>query len=306
MELRHLRYFIAVAEHRHFGRAAQSLGIRQPPLSQQIQSLEKELGTRLFDRTSRSVELTKAGHAFITEARKTLRHADQAVASASRAARGHNGQLRIGFIGSAIYSILPALLREFRSRYPGVSLEPVELTSADQAYEIDALRLDVGFVRPPLRAAHGLALASLPVAREHLLVAVSRNHRLAGHRSIPLSFLAEEPLILAPSEGEASLRSKVLQVCSREGFEPVVGGESGQLHTVLGLVAAGVGVGIGPDSVAKVRLGETVYRPLRPAIAAPDLTMVWRAGNDRPVAANFVDMVRGLCRAETGATAITG
>lgn len=311
MELRHLKYFLALAQHRHFGRAAKSLGIQQPPLSQQIKSLERELGARLFDRTSRTVELTHAGRAFLAQAEQPLRHAEDAMAAATRAARGDSGHLTIGFIGTALYSVLPQVFRLFRTQYPGVSLNPVELPSAEQTTEIDALNLDVGFVRAPLLGMHGHAFESLPVTHEPLVAVVRRNHQLARGPSIPVALLDDEPLIMAPSKAESSLRSCVLQVCQRAGFEPVVGGESAQLHTILGLVSAGVGIGIGPESLAKARFAETVCRPLRPSITAPDLTMMWRTNDESPVLRNFVRIVRevvapGGLLGEAGPTAFTG
>ncbi|MFE0019912.1 LysR family transcriptional regulator [Amycolatopsis sp. NPDC059021] len=294
MELRHLRYFVAIAEHRHFGRAARSLGIQQPPLSQQLKSLETEVGARLFDRTSRSVELTLAGRAFLVSAKECIRHADRAAASAASAARGETGRLVIGFIGSAMYSVLPPILRAYRVSRPGIALEPLELSSSEQATQLEADRIDIGFVRPPLRAAHDRRLETFEVVREPFVALLPRSHPLAGGPAVRMAMLAEEPIVLACRHTEPSLYTQVMDLCMRSGFEPVIATETACLHSVIGLVAAGVGIAITPRSLARVHNEDIVFRRLEPVPLAPSLTAVWHADNPNPALETFVNVVRGI------------
>src|SRR3954453_15892050 len=202
MELRHLRYFVAVAEELHFGRAARRLQLAQPPLSRQIQGLEQELGVRLLERTKRHVELTPAGKVFLEHARKLLTEADHAVAAARRAARGEIGRLAIGFVGAATYSALPELLRVFHTRFPDVELVLYEMTSAHQHDALREGRIEVGFVRP---AIPDDTLARRVARGEPLVAALPAGHRLARRdEPIPLSDLAGEPFILFPRDPRPS------------------------------------------------------------------------------------------------------
>lgn len=246
MELRHLRYFIAVAEELHFGRAAERLCISQPPLSQQIQQLERELGFALFHRTQRRVELTEAGRLFLEEARETLAHLEKAAIAGRRVARGEAGWLGIGFVGTATYEFLPRALSRFRERCPDVELALRELVSAKQAQALRDRRIHVGLARPAIQEE---GIVSEVVCREPLMVALPEAHPHAASDHVPIEALAEEPFILFPRHPQPSYADSVLAVCARAGFRPNVVQETAEIHTAIGLVAAGLGVTIVPASV---------------------------------------------------------
>ena len=201
MELRHLRYFVAVAEELHFGRAARRLEMAQPPLSIQIQRLEKELGVKLLERTQRHVGLTAAGRVFLERARRVLEQAELAVHAAQRAGRGETGSLAVGFVGSATYGVLPEVLRLFRRRFPDVDLMLYEMGSTAQQRAVVEGRLHLGLIRTP-RDNAGLdeALAQQVVQREPLVVALPKGHALTRLETLPLIQLAAEPFILFPRE----------------------------------------------------------------------------------------------------------
>ena len=263
MELRHLRYAVAVADELHFARAAARLRIAQPPLSQQIKSLEAEIGVRLFDRTSRRVGLTEAGAAFVAEARRTLASAERAVDAARRTARGETGRLAIGYIGSASYEILPPILRAFRRRVPDVTLVLEEMNSNEQSRALAAGALDLGFVRrPPPIERH---IAGSVVRREPIVLAVPRDHGLAAARAIRLRQLVREPFIVFPVRPRPSWADVALDLCRGAGFEPRVVQETIEMVSALSLVAAGIGIALVPAAVRAVRRPGVVFRPLAPA-----------------------------------------
>jgi DNA-binding transcriptional LysR family regulator len=300
MELRHLRYFVAVAEELHFGRAAVRLRVVQPALSQQIQRLERELGVPLLLRTKRRVSLTAAGEAFLVEARRTLAAADSAVEFARRAGAGETGRLRIGYVDLAMWGPLPGLLRGYRVEHPGVELRLTELHTAPQR---DALRrgdLDVGFLslRPGEDEFDGLEVASEP-----LVAALPEDHPGARRARIPLAALAKEPWVLFPPE----LRTQYLELthaaCSAAGFVPHVVQEARQLHTLTALVSAGLGVTLVPEAVARARRAGVAFRPLAGRAPRLPLHLVWRAGELGSTAQRFVAVVRMLGRTRVAAQA---
>lgn len=263
MELRHLRYAVALADELHFARAAARLHIAQPPLSQQIKALENELGVRLFDRTSRRVGLTDAGAAFIAEARRTLASAEQAIEAARRAARAETGRLAIGYVSSASYELLPAVLRAFRRRAPDVLLVLEEMNSSEQSRGVLAGTLDLGFVRRPPPTDR--RLAGTVVRREPIVVAVPSDHALAAARAIRLRELALEPFVIFPARPRPSWADVVLDLCRGAGFEPRVVQEAVEMVSALSLVAAGIGIALVPGAVRAVRRPGVVFRPLTPA-----------------------------------------
>jgi len=288
MELRHLRYAVAVADELHFARAAARLHIAQPPLSQQIRSLEDELGVRLFDRTSRRVGLTAAGAAFIAEARRTLASAERAVEAARRAARGETGRLAIGYVSSASYDLLPAVLRAFQRRAPDVTLVLEEMNSNEQSRGVFAGTLDLGFVRRPPPIERGLA--GTVVRREPVVVAVPRGHAVAAHRAVRLRQLASEPFILFPARPRPSWADAALDLCRGAGFEPRVVQEAVEMVSALSLVAAGIGIALVPGAVRAVRRPGVVFRPLTPA---PWSEVMLIRRNEPPTAliARFLEVV---------------
>ncbi|MCW3053135.1 MAG: transcriptional regulator, LysR family [Chthonomonadales bacterium] len=285
MELRHLHYFIAVAEELHFGRAAARLFIAQPPLSQQIQRLEKELGVLLFSRTKRRVELTEAGRIFLQEARQTVAQAERAVSAAQRAQRGEVGRLAVGFVGSATYSVLPAVLRRFCERCPDVELNLQERTTAQQVEAIRAHRLDVGFVRPPL---YDPILATKTLLVEEFVLALPQTHRLARASVIALSEVAEDPFILYPHHLGPGLYDPVMSACQRAGFSPRVAQEATQMHTILSLVAIGLGVALVPACVLSLQWQGVVCKRLDPNAPQTTIALTWRKDNTSAALRSFL------------------
>ncbi len=247
MELRHLRYFVTLAEELHFGRAAERLFIAQPPLSQQIQQLERELGVALFQRTSRRVQITPAGEAFLPEARLVLAGLETAAQAARRAARGDTGWLGIGFAASATYDLLPAVLHDFREAFPDVDLSLAELNAAEQLAALRERVIHVGLARPPVEDAEVVVNA---VLREPFLVALPESHPRAGETELPLADLAKEAFVSFPERPTPSYAETVRRACEEAGFTPQVAQEVREMQTAISLVAAGLGIALLPASVA--------------------------------------------------------
>jgi DNA-binding transcriptional LysR family regulator len=288
VELRHLRYFVAVAEELHFGRAAARLGIAQPPLSQQIRQLEGELDVELFARGNRRVALTEAGRVFLADARDVLLRVDRAAVAARRAARGETGALAVGVVPSATYGLMPRVFRTFRARNPDVSFSVTVMNSGMQVVGIRAGALQVGFVRPPFGDE---TLAAETVHEEPVVVVLPTGHGLARRRALPLAALAGEPLVLFPREPRPSWQDFVQGLCRDAGFEPTVAQEAADLATAMALVAAGLGVTLVPASVKDLRRSGVEYRDLAPA-PRTRLVALRRAGEPDPVVQRFLDVVR--------------
>ncbi len=294
MELRHLRYFVAVAEERHFGRAARRLRMAQPPLSRQIQSLENELGFPLLQRSRRSVELTPAGAVLLERARLLFTEVDRAIHEARRAHTGETGQISVAYLSSLAYSGLTRLLRAFRERLPGVEVTLRELSPAAQ---LDALKdgaLDVGFVRGPIEDP---SISFECVRRERLLVALPADHPMAAKKRIALSSLAGEPFVTFPRSRAAAFFDSIMVMCHDAGFSPRIVQQAPQLD-IVSLVAAGYGVAILPESIREV------HRPgleLRPIVGSPsvELLAAWRASNTSAVPRTFLEILRRVS-AEAG------
>lgn len=273
MELRHLRYFVAVAEELHFGRAAARLHIAQPPLSRQIQLLERELGVSLFIRRHRRIELTTAGLVFLEGARRTLATAEIAGHDAQRAERGEIGRLALGFVGSATYAVLPALLRAFRMRYPEVELSLQAMTTQEQVAAFQQRRIQVGMLRPPVGER---MLALRTVAREPLVVALPESHPLARHERVPLETLADEPLILYPRADGPGVHDAIVHLCRQAGFTPRIAQEAGEMQTIAGLVAGGIGVALVIAAIEHLHSWGVTYRPVDGDIPSWELALAWR------------------------------
>jgi DNA-binding transcriptional LysR family regulator len=292
MELRHLRYFVAVAEERHFGRAAERLHIAQPPLSQQIRRLEAELGAPLLHRTTRRVELAPAGEVLLARAREILAAVDAATEDARRAARGEFGRLAIGFTGSATYALLPALADALRDALPGVVLElRGELLTPAQVGGLLDGTLDLGLLRPPVRE-HSLEVEIL--RREPLVAVLPATHRLAAAPTVPLEQLEDEPFVMYPSHFRSVLHDAVEDTCAAHGFHPRVALEVSETATLVSFVAAGLGVSLGPDSVRHMTVEGAVYRPLAREAAEVELAIAWRRDDDAPVLRRALAVVRGV------------
>jgi len=303
VELRHFRYFVAVAEECHFGRAAERLFITQPSLSHQIRQLEQAVGAALLERTTRKVELTPAGKLFLERAQAVLAAAEDAVVDAARASRGEIGRLSIGFTGSATYDLLPSVVKIVRECLPHVSLELHGdlLTPAQVTGLLDG-RLDVGFLRPPVRAPD----INLQIVRREPLVAVlPETHPLAVSETISLSDLAADPFVSYPSQIRSVMHDAVEEACRRAGFRPQVALEVHEVATLLSFVAAGLGVGLVPLSAQRLRITGAVYRPLRERSEAV-LAMAWRAGERSLVVDRFLRGVQSLTAQETPIVAVSG
>ena len=297
MELRHLRYFVAVAEELHLGRAAERLHIAQPPLSRQIRDLEREVGTPLFERVPRGVELTPAGHAFLPEARLTLAQAERAQRTARRAAEGEIGRLRVGFVEAAAYSgVLPDVLGFFRMHLPNIGLSLFELDALEQADAFRGGRIDVGLVdSPPPDADRWLRVER--VYTDPLVAALPHTHRLAARRRLALADLAGEPFVLFPRHVGPALFDDLIARCRAAGFSPRVVQEAAGWHTLAGLVGAGMGVAFVPGSLTHFQRPEVVYRPLRDLPVELELSAAWRQGEQSPVRERFVTTLRTIARA---------
>jgi DNA-binding transcriptional LysR family regulator len=297
MELRHLRYFVAVAEELHFGRAAERLHIAQPPLSRQIRDLEREIGTPLFDRVARGVELTPAGHAFLPEARLTLAQAERARRTAQRAAQGEIGRLRVGFVEAATYSaILPDVLGFFRMHLPDIGVSLFEMDPFQQAEALRDERIDLGILHsPPADADRWLRLEL--VYADPMVAALPHTHRLAGRARPALGDLAAESFVLFPRPVAPVLYDDVIARCRSVGFSPRVVQEAAGWHTLAGLVGAGVGVAFVPRSVAQLQRPGVVYRPLRDLSVDMGMSAVWKQGEKSPVRERFVIALRAVARA---------
>jgi DNA-binding transcriptional LysR family regulator len=290
MELRHLRYFVVLAEELHFSRAAQRLGISQPPLSQQIRALELSLEARLFERTNRRVELTEAGRALLVEARATLDQAERAANIVGQAQRGEIGELKIGFAPSApLIAPFTATVAAFRKAAPGVRLLLNEQVTSEQ---IDALlerRLHVGFIRSPAAPDLPDAIAAIELYREPLAVFMRADHPLAArHRAVPLKALAAEPFVFFPRSHGTSLYDQVFALCRKAGFIPRIDQEARGNATILGLVAVGLGVSILPASLHGIAVADVACRDLSPAGVPTSMWLIHRRHDQSPASEAFV------------------
>jgi DNA-binding transcriptional LysR family regulator len=289
MELRQLRYFVALAEDLHFGRAAKRVGLTQPPLSQAIKKLEADLGVRLFERTRRCVALTHAGAEFLEEARLVLARAAQAVDRAQRADRGEVGRLVVGFLPVTAYTLLPLLLRDFVARFPGVKLDLCELGLPQQFEALRRGDIEVGLLRPPVADAE---LAWEVIFEEQYILALPASHSLRALSRVPAKRLAREPFVSFPHLPGLVSRDLVTGFCLRAGFTPRVVQEALQMQTVIGLVSAGIGVALVPDSARMIGLPGVVYRPLRERTPFARIALAWRRADGSPVLAGFVETAR--------------
>lgn len=293
MDLRHLRYFATVAEEGHFGRAAARLRIAQPPLSRQIQSLERELGFPLLDRSSRKVELTAAGAVLLRHARRLFEEVDLAVDEARRASTGELGRIVIAYPTSLSYAGLTELLRSFRARFPRVEIALREMPPQDQVDLIREGRVDVGFVRPPLDDDQ---LSSELLRREPLVVVLPSDHPLASRKRIALSSLSRETFVLFPRARGAAYFDHLLGLFNQSGFSPRIIQEAPQLD-IVSLVAAGFGVSVMPASLRTLKRAGVVLRPI---VGSPQTALVaaWLTGNPSPVLAEFIETVRAFAARE--------
>jgi DNA-binding transcriptional LysR family regulator len=293
LELRQLRYFVAVAEEMHFGRAAARLHMTQPPLSQTIQLLESALGTPLFVRTKRSVVLTPAGSTLLPEARRILQQAAALPELAQRAAAGESGRLALAFVSIADYSILPPSLRDFRERYPQVHIELREATTDVQLDDLMQRRIDVGLLIPPLPDKMRAELDYLPVLSEPLILAAPKGLPVVrGKNAVALEALSEQPLIVFPRRIAPAFHDAILTCFHDAGLTPRIGQEAIQMQTIVGLVSAGMGIALVPQSVSNLKRPGVEYRPIAGKTPLVETGMAWRRDNTAPILRAFLELLR--------------
>ena len=289
MELRQLRYFVVLAEELHFGRAARRLFIVQPALSKQIASLEKELGTELFVRTKRYVEMTPAGRALLADARQILAQIDGVSTRAQLASRGEVGVLDIGFIVPVLYDLLPYMLRRFRAAYPAVELSLRELHTRDVVNRVLSRDLHIGFTRLPVGGGETL-LHVRPLVEEPLLVAMPEDHPVATKESVALADLATENFILITRSAEPELHDAHVATCAAAGFTPRVAHQVDRTTVAVGLVASGLGVCFVPEALRLAAHPGVAYRPLESPRRSITIGAIWNPASTDPVLRKFLDI----------------
>jgi DNA-binding transcriptional LysR family regulator len=291
LELRQLRYFIAVAEELHFGKAAARLHMTQPPLSQTIQGLEELLGAPLFERSRRAVALTPAGAALLPEARRMLVQAGELPELVRRAAAGQAGRLALAFVSSADYSVLPPFLRLYRAAYPQVQIALQEATSDLQVDDLLHARIDAGLVIPPLPDKARADLDYLKVLSEPLILAAPAG-LLAPGGPVWLKEVPPTPLIIFPRPIAPALHDAILACFRAAGITPQIGQEAIQMQTIVGLVSAGMGLALVPQSVSNLMRPGVEYRALSDATPQVETGLAWRRDNPSPVLQGFLELLR--------------
>jgi DNA-binding transcriptional LysR family regulator len=296
MELRHLRYFVAVAEELNFTRAAERLGINQPPLSLQIRQLEKEMGTPLFRRKTRGVELTNAGKLMLEEARLILKQVEQAKNGVRRRGRGETGRINIGSSGGTYFHpLIPTIIREYRTDYPDVVLYPAASNTPLLVARLQAGQIDVAILRPPISDSEGLALE--PLVDEPAVIVVPGGHPLSARTSAPLIALAEEALVMFPRELNPSNYDSVIAACIRSGFRPKLGQEAPQVVAIIPMVAAGLGVSLVPRSLARICRDGVALLSIEGDGPRALISLAHRRDDRSAAVQNFVAVARRAMRA---------
>ena len=296
MELRHLHYFIAVAEELHFSRAAERLRISQPPLSQQIRNLEDELGIKLFERTKRQVHLTEAGKVFLERSYLVLAQLEQTIDVTQRIGRGEIGRLEVGFVGSATYTVLPDILIVFREQFPAVELRLHELTTAQQIRALHHKQIDIGIVRSAI-IEPGLSVEC--ILQESLILALPETHRLSAQARVSLYTLKDELFILFPAKMGPVFYEQIINICQQAGFHPKVAQEAVQMQTIISLVAAGLGIAFVPASVQNFCRNGVIYRPLQEQTPKTGLHLAWLQHNSSPTIRAFRCIARKTTQRES-------
>jgi DNA-binding transcriptional LysR family regulator len=301
MELRHLRYFIAVAEEGHITRAAERLGMQQPPLSQQIRALERELDVQLLRRKPRGVELTEAGRALLEDARSILAHIDHAFATTRRTSRGEQGRIAVGFTSSApFHPFVPRVIRAFRESFPLVSLTLEESGTTELIDDLRNERVDAAFIRTPVADPMGLTVN--PLLEETMLVALPSTHPMAqgdavDDPAVSLSALAAETFVIYRRRSGPGLYDAIFAACHAAGFSPLVAQEAPRIVSTLNLVAAGLGIAVVPASLQRMQMDGVVYRRLSgPAQPRAPLLIATRRSDTGAVVRRFLELVKRTAR----------
>ncbi|WP_395712912.1 LysR family transcriptional regulator [Reyranella sp.] len=297
VDLRHLRHFLVVAEEGHVTRAAERLGMQQPPLSQRIRMIEREVGAQLFRRKPRGVELTEAGRVLRDNAKAMLQHHDRALEATRRAARGEEGILRVGMMPSApFHPFVPSTIREFQTAFPGISLSLDECLKIEAISRLQDEQMDVAFMRSSFTPPQGLVL--YPLLTEPMIAALPANHPLARDHGKPLSLkeAAGETFIAYARQSGPALFEAMLMGCLKAGFTPRIGQEAPRIVSALSLVAAGLGLAIVPQSMRTMALNGVVYRAIKGSVPNAVLTLACRHGDPAAAVRNFVKFVRRSAR----------
>jgi DNA-binding transcriptional LysR family regulator len=300
MELRHLRYFIAVAEEGHITRAAERLGMQQPPLSQQIRALERELDVQLLRRKPRGVELTEAGRALLADARAILAHIDHAFATTRRTARGEQGRIAVGFTSSApFHPFVPRVIRAFRESFPLIALTLEESGTTELIEDLRHERVDAAFIRTQVTDPMGVTIN--PLLEEAMLAALPSTHALAAGGTadgppLPLAALAAETFIVYRRRSGPGLYDAIFAACHTAGFSPLVGQEAPRIVSTLNLVAAGLGIAIVPASLQRMQMDGVIYRRLAGTQPRAPLLLATRRGDTSAVVRRFLDLVKRTAR----------
>lgn len=284
-DLKQLRQFVAVAEELHFGRAAERLRLAQPALSQTVQRLEAELGTQLFERNNRRVNLTDAGEVLLDHARRLLADADSALHAVQRAGRGQTGSLVVAYAGTGAFLQVPTIIRKFVERYPAVHVDLRAMSAPAQLAALRSRQLDVGFVRRPDPSED---LRSAVVGRDSLLIAIGRNHPIAAQPTITLRDLAKERFIIFPGEAAWWDQAETILLCQEAGFTPETMQASREIFSSLSYVQAGICVSIVPASIASMAWPHVRFEPIDSELAEFHFAAVWHSGNCRPVVQEFL------------------
>ncbi|WP_257211593.1 LysR family transcriptional regulator [Sphingobium sp. IP1] len=291
-EMSQLRCFVAVAEHLHFGQAAQHLNMTQPPLSRQIQLLEREVGVPLLERNSRAVRLTPAGRVFLPEAQRILRLSESAMRWTQRVWRGEAGTLRIGFTAASGYGMLPDLMLKLKALMPDVDIVLREMVSAAQIEALNSGILDIGFIRPPVDTRR---FAFREYLSEPLIAALPAGHRLLEKSDIALADLDEQPFIMYSPDAARYFHDILTALFDQAQIAPRIAHQVGQMHSMLALVDAGFGMALVPEVAARLRFPNVVFRPMPSITEWPaKLNLIWRPDNENPALARFVESIDGI------------
>lgn len=300
IDLKQLKYFLAVAEEKSFSRAAERLHISQPPLSQQIMKLESELGVRLFTRTTRTFELTVAGKALMGEASDLLGKMRMTIDTIRQIDRGEVGRLRVGIVGSAMWGPIPSLLEEFQTKYPRVTWTLHEFGPSVQYEALRAKQIDVGFWREPKLDEDDLRNDNLRQElcfRENVCVAINEHHALAKLDAIELADIAHEPMLTLALDKSAFPRY-LIQCCVKAGFQPVIFQEASEPQTLLAMVGAGLGVALLPETTSRIGWPGVVFLPIRTNPPSANLYITYTTLDDAPVVRAFLNILNPPARVE--------
>lgn len=297
MEMHQIRYFVAVAEELHFGRAANRENVSQPPLSLQIKKLEEELGVALFERTKRRVSITEAGLAFLPQARAVLAALVEGREAALKAFRGETGLVTVGFVHSASVSCIPSLIGPFRRAFPGIEIEFREMAVSEQIDALMSGTIDLGIVRPPVREP---AISSFTLVRENFCIAVPLGHRLAGRKSVDLAELDQESFVFYPRHRSPEFYRQLVNMCASAGFTPNVAVEANTMFTAVGLVGTGAGIAIVPQCIAVLGIPSVAYINLNTGSEKAELCIAYHDGRISRSAQSILNFAKNASRASSG------